>query len=373
MGHFIMCACDHHDKTLVLKLAEGTQASVKRVFSNDWEGRMAMQRELLDRSKAAGGAQIIFAYEASGQGFGLYDELTLAGMICHVLAPTRIARSPQHRRRKTDDRDAEQILELLRGHVLAGNALPRVWVPDRAIRDDRELIRVRLDAGEKLASLKAQVQSLLKRHGMRWTGPGRSWTQKHRGWLKRLSQLDAVLDERPDQSWGRGAGLALSSLLRQIQSIEQEIETLNTEVQVLADTPRYASAVQALMTIQGVGLLTAMVFLAEVGDLNRFSNRRQIAAYLGLVPSSNESGECGDRKGHITRQGSSRVRKVLCQAVWSAIRTDPKIKASYNKLVRRNPKVKKIAVVACMRRLSIRMWRRGLTGAGPSPRETRAA
>jgi transposase len=360
-----MCACDHHDKTLVLKLAEGTNSAIKRVFSNDWEGRMAMQRELLDRSKAAGGAPIVFAYEASGQGFGLYDELTLAGMICHVLAPTRIARSPQHRRRKSDDRDAEQILELLRGHVLAGNPLPTVWVPDRATRDDRELIRTRLDAGEKLAALKAQVQSLLKRHGMRWTGQGRSWTKKHREWLKQLSEREVVLDGRPDQSWGRGAGLALRSLLRQIEHIEQEIETLDAEVEALAQTPRYALAVQSLNTIKGVGPLTAMVFLTEVGDLSRFSNRRQLAAYLGLIPSSNESGECGDRKGHITRQGPSRVRKVLCQSVWSAIRCDPQVRDTFDKMVRRNPKAKKIAVVACMRRLSIRMWRRGLARTGP--------
>ena len=373
MGHCIMVACDHHDKTLVLKLARGTEPAVKRVFTNDLAGRQAMRRELLKRSQAADGAPVIFAYEASGQGFGLYDELTDVGFCCHVLAPTRIARSPQHRRRKTDDRDAEQILELLRGHVLAGNRLPSVWIPDRSTRDDREVVRTRLDAAEKLAALKAQVQSLLKRHGMRWTGESKSWTQPHRRWLDRLSQLDGVLDERPDQSWGRGAGAALRSLLRQIQSIEKEIEMLDAEVKTLADTPRYASAVEALVAIKGVGLLTAMVFLSEVGDLGRFSNRRQIAAYLGLIPSSDESGERSDRKGHITRQGPSRVRKVLCQAVWSAIRTDPKVKATYNKLVRRNPKIKKIAVVACMRRLSIRMWRRGLASAGPPSKGTRAA
>ena len=57
---------------------------------------------------------MIFAYEASGQGFGLYDELTAAGFECHVLAPTKIARSTQHRHRKTDEQDAEQILQLLR-------------------------------------------------------------------------------------------------------------------------------------------------------------------------------------------------------------------------------------------------------------------
>lgn len=365
MGDSIMVACDHHDKTLVLRVAQGREPSIKRVFSNDAAGREAMRRELLDRAKAAGGVPVVFAYEASGQGFGLYDELTMAGIAAHVLAPTRMARSPQDRRRKNDDRDAEQILELLRGHLLAGNRLPSVWVPDLATRDDRELIRTRLDAGEKLTVLKGQVQSLLKRHGMRWAGERGPWTRMHRAWLNRLAQSDQVPDCPPGQSWGPRVRIALGSLLRQIKSVEEEIRTLDVEVDGLAHTPRYASAVAAMNPIKGVGLLTAMVFLTEVGNLKRFSNRRQIACYLGLIPSCNESGQRNDRKGHITRQGPSRVRKVLCQAVWAAIRTDRVVRESYDKLVRRNPKAKKIAVVAEMRRLSIRMWRRGLAGVGP--------
>ena len=119
-----------------------------------------------------------------------------------------------------------------------------------------------------------------------------------------------------------------------------------------------------------------MVFLTELGDLNRFSNRRQLAAYLGLAPASFESGERNDRKGHITRQGPARVRKLLCQAAWARVRTDERTKATYERLVARNPKHKKIAVVACMRRLGIEMWHRasghprpeaslGLDTAGP--------
>ena len=79
-------------------------------------------------------------------------------MECFVLPPTRISRSQRHRTQKTDEKDAQQLLELLRGHVLAGNALPKVWIPDQQNRDDRELVRMRLDVGEKITAIKAQVQ-----------------------------------------------------------------------------------------------------------------------------------------------------------------------------------------------------------------------
>ena len=103
-----------------------------------------------------------------------------------------------------------------------------------------------------------------------------------------------------------------------------------------------------------------MVYLTEMGDLSRFENRRQVGAYLGLVPSSYESGVKDDRKGHITHHGSGRVTGVLCQASWSRVQTDPIEKAVHERIVKRNPKHKKIALVASMRRLAIKMWHIGL-------------
>ena len=111
---------------------------------------------------------------------------------------------------------------------------------------------------------------------------------------------------------------------------------------------------------KGVGVLTAMVFLTELGDMRRFSNRRQVGSFLGLTPASHESGEDADHKGHITHQGPSRVRKVLCQAVWSRLRVDRSEQRAYERLVVRNPRNKKVAVVARMRVLAIRMWHDGL-------------
>ena len=113
-------------------------------------------------------------------------------------------------------------------------------------------------------------------------------------------------------------------------------------VERLARQPRYEEVVKELTREMGVGTLTAMVFLTEMGDLARFHNRRQIGAYLGVVPSCWESGEERDRKGHITHQGPWRVRKVLCQAAWTALRLDPETRAYGARLGRRGKPRKKV-------------------------------
>lgn len=354
MRKVIMIGCDLHDKTMLLKIATGRHEAETLSIKNTAAGRANMIELLKQRAAAAGGARVLFAYEASGQGFGLYDELTEADVECHVLAPTRIARSQRHTSQKTDEKDAQQLLELLRAHVLAGNELPTVWVPDAATRDDRELIRLRLDMAEKITLIKSQIQSLLKRnHLRRDESLGKGWTRLFRSWLR------STLCEATDSPLGPNARLTLASLLRQLNSLEEEERRLDDRVNALSRAARYAAAVEEMTSLCGVGVLTALVFLTELGDLRRFANRRQLAAYLGLAPRSFESGDANDRKGHITRQGSSRVRKLLCQATWSRVRRDPEEHQAYERIVAKNPKHKKIAVVASMRRLAVRLWHRG--------------
>jgi len=357
MSKVIMIGCDLHEESMVLNVAEDRQPPQTRLVKNTSSGRAGMIADLRRRAKAAAGARVVFAYEASGQGFGLYDQLTAAGIECYVLAPTKIARSPRRQREKTDEKDALDLLEVLRAHLLAGNRLPTVWIPDAQTRDDRELVRMRLDVGEKITALKTQVQSLLKRCQLRRSsGLGKGWTKAFRGWLQRELADPLTTRESP---LGRGGQAALFSLLRQLQSLEEEEKRLNQEVAALAWSPRYEARMRELTGLCGVGVLTAIVFLTELGDLSRFANRRQIAAYLGLSPSSHESGEQSDRKGHITHQGSARVRKVLCQATWCRVRRNEEEKAVYERIKAKNPQKKKIAVVAGMRRLAVRMWHRG--------------
>jgi transposase len=271
---------------------------------------------------------------------------------------------------QNDHRDARAILALLRGHLLAGSELPAVWIPDHATRDDRELVRARLDAGAKLAKVKNQIKSLLKRHELRRPADsGESWTLAYVSWLRWLARERGGPAKRP---LGPGTRAALGSLLRQMDSQDREVVQLEKAVVALSKKPRYTKPARAMTALKGVGPLTAMVFLTEIGDLTRFRNRRQLASFLGLVPRVDESGKADDRKGHIHRQGPSRVRKVVNQAVWAAIRSDAQLAAAYGRIARKHPKRKKIAVVAAMRRLSVVMWHRGLDALGPPPQREAA-
>jgi transposase len=179
---------------------------------------------------------------------------------------------------------------------------------------------------------------------------GKPRTKSHQQWLEQLSC---------DSQQGIGVRTALGSLLRQVRHLEQEIQQLDEAVDQLSRKPHRQAVVDALDQETGIGRLTATAYAVEVADFTRFRRGRQIGAYWGLTPSSDESGEVNDRKGHITRQGSPRIRKLLCQATWYRVQKDPQVRAVYQRLVNRNPKKKKIAVVACMRRLAVRLWHIG--------------
>ena len=349
MEKVLMIGADVHDENVLTKFAVGRGAMAMRSFRNNRKGRQALIGFFQEWAAQVGATRIVFGYEASGSGYLLRDELVAAGIECHVLAPSKIERSPAQRRRKTDEKDAERILEVLRGFVLAGNRLPAVWVPDLQTRDDREAVRARVDVAEKATAVKAQIQMLLKRNGIeKPEGMGKNWMQDHRRWLAKLAGEESLL--------GSGARTALNSLLRQFEALEAERRSLDREIGQMGESPRYAPQVERLTALKGVGVLTALVFLTEMGNVLRFDNRRQVGAYVGLAPSSHESGAQSDRKGHITRQGSGRLRKALCQATWSRIRYDPRTRLLHERLVRKNPQKKKIVVVACMRQLAILMW-----------------
>jgi transposase len=290
------------------------------------------------------------AYEASSCGFILSDEAAAMGMFCWVLAPTKLEKSVEQRKNKNDDRDADDVVEKLRGHVLAGNRLPTVWVPDRETRDDREVLRTRLALTERQTQVKTQIQMLLKRHGLEKPSDlGSTRSKPYRHWLEALSQC---------QSLGWGTGQSLSSLLRQLKGIEEEMDNLEKLIRKLGSQPRHQPIVEALMKEKGVGLLAALVYRTEIGRARRFRRGRHVGKFVGLTPTSHESGQQSDRKGHISRQGPSRLRKVLCQASWVHVRHDPHSREAYQRLVAKNPKKKKIALVAVMRRLAVRLWHR---------------
>lgn len=347
----ICVGCDSHEKTLVNKIAVNREAPEQLTLSSRHSGRQKLIAVLKRKAEEIGGARIVLAYEASSQGFILYDELKAAGIDCYVLAPTKIERSHQQKLNKSDKKDGKRLLDIVRSHVLAGTELPAVWVPDPQTRDDRETTRIRQDLAEKQTKLKTQIQMLLKRWGIEKPSDlGSSRSKAYCYWLKALTE---------DPAHGAGFRTTLSSLIRQLEFYAEEIRQLDRAIHELCEQPHLKPIVDALDAQVGVGPLAAVTYATEIADFGRFRRRQQVGAYWGVTPSSNESGETQDRKGHITRHGSPRVRRILCQSHWVRVKHDPHERELYQRLVAKNPKRKKIAVVAGIRRLAVRLWHVG--------------
>jgi transposase len=345
-----MIGCDLHDASLVLKVADGLGPSLRKAFAT--ARRAELIEWIRDYADKRGAGRIVFAYEASGQGFGLYDDLTEAGIECHVLAPTHLPHTAHRCKNKTDDKDAEMLLDEVRAHVLAGRKLPAVWVPDPQTRDDREIVRQRLELAAQRTRIKNQIRNLFKRCKLScpdWFTASGEWSRKSLQWLHEVAAGTTG-------SLGEGSRVRLASLVDLYQALSVQLKTLDKAVARLSASPRYQSAFRKLKLLKGVGTLCAMVFLTEMGDLERFGNRRQLGAYLGLTPSARESGEQSDRKGHITHQGPARVRHMLCQSAWAALRCSPEWRAKYDKIRGGSPKRTKTAIVAVMRQLGVTMW-----------------
>ena len=102
-----------------------------------------------DFANRLGNERIVFATEASGQEFDLYDDVLDTRLECHVLATTHLFHTTHRRKNKTDEKDAQMILEKVGAYVLAGRALPSVWAPGPQTRDDRDPVRLRLALSEQ--------------------------------------------------------------------------------------------------------------------------------------------------------------------------------------------------------------------------------
>jgi transposase len=226
MCKVIMIGCDLHDSTMVLKAADGPGPSVRKGFLT--ANRAGMISWMKAFAARRGATRIVFAYEASGQGFGLYDELTDAGIECHVLAPTHLPHTSHTRKNKTDDNDAEMILDEVRAYVLAGRSLPAVWVPDHQTRDDRETVRLRPELAAQRTRLKNQIRNLLKRSQLAlpddFTDSG-EWSQRSLAWLREVAAGTAG-------SLREGARTALASLIELYAGLTIQLKTLDKAIDV---------------------------------------------------------------------------------------------------------------------------------------------
>lgn len=139
--------------------------------------------------------------------------------------------------------------------------------------------------------------------------------------------------------------MAIEAYWQVWQTIEAQIKKLDKELEQQADSDPNEKIYRS---VPGIGPLGARILSNELGDMSQFNNERQLFSYTGLTPCEQSSGD-NIRRGHITRQGNSRVRWVLCEAAWRAIRKDKDLKEYFERLYPRTGKKK--AIVAVTRKL----------------------
>ena len=251
------------------------------------------------------------------------DVLADAGAVVHLAHP--LGNNWGHRRVKNDERDATDLVDLLRLGRLA-----EAWVAPPQLRELRELVRYRAKLVNLRSGLKAQVHAVLAKEGV----------------AVPMSDLFGVAGQRllDDCRLGQAYAVRVESLRDILEVVGREVTMLERRIAAaLADDAGY----QAIQAIAGVGPILAAVFVAEIGDVSRFAGPAQLCSWAGLTPRHRES-DTTVRRGHITKQGSRLVRWAAVEAV-ARQKGDTPIRAAHHRIADRRGKA--IGRVAAARKL----------------------
>ena len=277
----------------------------------------------LTAAVAAAGPEPEVVLEATFGWYWAADLLTEMGCRVHLAHP--LGNDWGKRRVKNDERDANDLVDLLRLGRLA-----EAWIAPPELRELREMVRYRHKLVRLRSGLKAQVHAVMGKHGVLparvdMFGPGGT------------AQLDGL-------NLPAGYTCRLDSLRQLIRVYTAQIVALDRRVAARLDGDAGYRAVQAL---HGVGPVLAAVFVAEIGDVHRFESAHRLCSWAGMTPSHRES-DTKIRRGSITKQGSRLLRWAAVEAV-SKNHGHNKIKNDYRRIAERRGR--NIARVAAARKL----------------------
>lgn len=269
--------------------------------------------------------------EATGTYRWLYDLLRPHGTVL-LAHPIRL-RAMIQRRTKTDKLDAQLLANLLRI-----DQIPLAYIPPEPYQQLRDLTRCRARLGRQLAEVKIQLRALLARQNRE--SPYRTpFGPRGLGWFH-------------GQDFGPIENMVRDELLERFRHYAKQMTLFDERLEA---TRQAFPQVDALADIHGIGLYSALLIIAEIGEAERFRTAKQVGAYTGLTSRIHQSGgHC--YQGSITRQGSPWLRWVLVQAAMKAVHKDAALKNFYSRIRKRSGA--KIARVAAARKLAEICWKR---------------
>ena len=288
--------------------------------------------------RSLAGQAVRVGMEASGHARWFERLLAELGQELWIGNPAEI-RAAAPRKQKTDARDAEHLLRLL----LQGRFEQlRIWIPSAEQRDVRQLVWHRHRLVQMRTRVKNQLRALALNEGLGHK-PG-LWSRQGRKQFEQWPLPNWTARRRQDN-------------LELLDQLAQKTAQLDQAVRQEASR---RPEVLRLMTHPGVGEVTALAFVLTIGDPGRFASSKQVASYLGLIPSEDSSGG-RQRLGHLSKQGNTLLRYLLVEAAHSAAQREPQLGRCYRRLAMK--KNRAVAAVAVARKLAVHlwwMWTRGL-------------
>lgn len=267
------------------------------------------------------GGNYYSAYEAGFCGYWIHNKLKAMGIDSIVVNPADVPTTDKERDQKNDPVDSRKLARSLRN-----GELKAIHVPSLKTLEDRTLVRTRALLVKDITRYKNRIKSFLYFHGIELP---ESFLKNKSHWSKRfIDWLDTI--EMSEKS-GKESLVVIVTIVKNLRSILLET---TRKINTLSKTDSYKKNVTLLNSIPGIGLITAMMLLTELGSIERFGNTDQLCRFIGFVPSLHQSGE-NDKSGRLTKRGHSVLRSALIESSWVAARLDPALMRSYHEYCKR--------------------------------------
>jgi transposase len=256
------------------------------------------------------------AYESGFCGFSAHYSLVEYGINNRIVNAADVPTTQKETVGKSDPVDAKKLAKSLLSGSLAG-----IHIPDRERVSDRDLVRVRSQIVKDQSRWKQRIKHLLYCHGVKYPEqfikPDSHWSKRFIRWLEEEVVLLSDGKKEP--------------LLQQVaayKEVRKRLLETTLKIRKLSQTDFYAANMELLSSIPGIGFHTSITFLTEIGDIHRFSNEREFASFIGIVPICYSSGE-KENVGEMTFRGNKHLRSMLIESSWTAIRRDAALAACY--------------------------------------------